>query len=181
VVAALECYLDTDATRRVRALWDAYEVAGIPSLRGLADRRHRPHLSLVAAEALDPRAVAAALEGLPAAPPLRLDFHHVGQFVGRVVWLGPAPTAELLEHHARVYARLAAAGIEVSDLYRPGCWVPHCTLSMRVPRPMISDAVRLGLEVLPITATLTAAAVADHNRGIHRPLPATGSADGWVR
>jgi hypothetical protein len=171
MVAALECYLDTVATRRVRALWDAYEMAGIPSMRGLADRRHRPHVSLVAADALDPQAVAAALDGLPVAPPLRLDFQYVGQFVGRVVWLGPAPTAELLAHHAEVYARLTAAGIEVYDVYRPGAWVPHCTLSMRVPRPMITEAVRLGLEVLPITGTITAAAVADHNRGVHHPLP----------
>lgn len=172
MVAALECYLDTHATRRVRALWDAYEAAGIPSLRGLADRRHRPHVSLVAADVLDPEVVAAALDGMPVAPPLRLDFQYVGQFVGRVVWLGPSPTAELLSHHEQVYARLAAAGIEVYDVYRPGAWVPHCTLSMRVPRPMITEAVRLALEVLPITATITAAAVADHNRGVHHALPA---------
>jgi 2'-5' RNA ligase len=185
MVAALECYLDTHATRRVRALWDAYEAAGIPSLRGLADRRHRPHVSLVAADVLDPRVVAAALDGMPVAPPLRLDFQYVGQFVGRVVWLGPSPTAELLSHHEQVYARLAAAGIEVYDVYRPGAWVPHCTLSMGVPadaacrnRPrqrfqsMITEAVRLALEVLPITATITAAAVADHNRGVHHALPA---------
>jgi hypothetical protein len=171
MVAALECYFDTAATRRVRALWDAYELAGIPSLRGLADRRHRPHVSLVAADVLDPKRVAAALDGLPVPVPLRLDFQYVGQFVARVVWLGPSPTAELLAHHAEVYGRLAAAGIEVNELYRPGTWVPHCTLSMRVPRPMMVEAVRLGLEVLPITATLTGAAVADHNRGIHHPLP----------
>jgi hypothetical protein len=39
---------------------------------------------------------------------------------------------------------------------------------------MITEAVRFGLEVLPITATITAAAVADHNRGIHHALPAAG-------
>jgi 2'-5' RNA ligase superfamily len=170
VVAALECYLDTDATRRVRALWDAYEAAGIPSMRGLADRRHRPHVSLVAADALDPDAVTGALDGMTITPPLRLEFQYVGQFVGRVVWLGPAPTAELLAHHAAVYERLDKAGVEVFDVYRPGSWVPHCTLSMRVPRPMITEAVRLALEVLPITATVTSAAVADHNRGIHHAV-----------
>jgi hypothetical protein len=30
--------------------------------------------------------------------------------------------------------------------------------------------VRLALEVLPITATVTSAAVADHNRGIHHAV-----------
>jgi 2'-5' RNA ligase superfamily len=163
--------LDHEATRRIRALWDALEEAGIPSLRELTHRRHVPHVSLTVADQLQPEAVASALAGLPAAPPLQLEFPYVGQFVGRVLWLGPAPNAELLAHHATVHSRLAAAGIEVDDLYHPGHWVPHCTLSMRVPRPMIGDAVRLCLEVLPIPATLTTAAVADHNRGIYHPLP----------
>jgi 2'-5' RNA ligase len=171
VVAALECYLDRDATRRIEALWDALEEAGIPSLRTLTHRRHRPHLSLATSDEFDPAAVAAALGGLPAAPPLRLEFEHVGQFVGRVLWLGPAPTQELLAHQAAVHQRLVLAGIVTSAHYHPGRWVPHCTVSMRVPRPMVSEGVRRCLEVLPIPATLAGAAVADHNRGIFHPLP----------
>ncbi len=171
MVAALECYLDVHATRRIRALWDALEAAGVPSLRELTHRRHRPHLSLASADTLEPAAVASALDGLVAAPPLRVDLQHAGQFVGRVLWLGPAPSAELLAHHAEVYARLTAAGIDVDPHYRPGAWVPHCTVSMRVPRPVLAEAVRLCLEVLPVPATLAGAAVADYSRGIHHRLP----------
>jgi hypothetical protein len=171
VVAALECYFDGEATLRVRALWDALAAAGVPSLRDLTHGKHRPHMSLAVADGLDATAVASALAGLPAAPPLRLDFQYAGQFVGRVLWLGPVPTAELLAHHAAVHDRLAAAGIATDPLYGPGAWVPHCTVSMRVPRPMLTDAVRLCLEVLPISATFTGAAVADHNRGVYHPLP----------
>ena len=170
MVAALECYLDAHATRRIRALWDAMEAAGIPSLRDLTHRRHRPHLSLAVAERLDPTTVVAALQGLPASPPLTVNFDFVGQFVGRVLWLGPALSAELLAHHAAVHARLVDAGIDVDPLYRPGAWVPHCTMSMRVPRPVLTEAVRLCLEALPIPATLVGAAVADHNRGEYHPL-----------
>jgi 2'-5' RNA ligase len=130
-----------------------------------------PHISLAVADQLDPAAVATALTGLPAPPPLRLEFSYAGEFVGRVLWLGPAASGELLAHHATVHSRLAAAGIEIDDLYRPGRWVPHCTMSMRVPRPMIGEAVRLCLEVLPIPTTLTTAAVADHSRAIYHPLP----------
>jgi hypothetical protein len=36
---------------------------------------------------------------------------------------------------------------------------------MRVPRPVLTEAVRMCLEVLPIDATLTGAAIADHARG----------------
>lgn len=83
----------------------------------------------------------------------------------------------LLGHHAAVYARLAAAGASAFDEYRPGAWVPHCTLSMRVPHARIPDALRLCLDTLPITATVAGAALADHSRDLYIPLapPAAGS------
>ncbi|HEX5542615.1 MAG TPA: 2'-5' RNA ligase family protein [Micromonospora sp.] len=171
MVAALELYLDTDATRRIRVLWDALESEGVQSLRSLLGRRHRPHISLAVAPRLEPEPVADALAGMVVAAPLRLSFQHAGQFVGRVLWLGVTPTAELLSHHAAVHARLLRAGIAVTDHYRPGRWVPHCTLSMRVPNPLMTAAVRRCLEVLPIEATVVGAAVADHARDILHPLP----------
>ncbi|WP_157640933.1 2'-5' RNA ligase family protein [Longispora albida] len=108
------------------------------------------------------------MSGLLAWPPLTFDF--IGQFLGRVLWLGPVPTAELLGHHAAVHDRLTAAGITTSEMYWPGRWVPHCTLSMRVPNAKLPDALHLCLDVLPIQATLTGAAVADHARGLYTPL-----------
>ncbi|TCB93427.1 2'-5' RNA ligase family protein [Micromonospora zingiberis] len=171
MVAALELYLDTVATRRIRVLWDALEAEGVQSLRSLLEQRHRPHVSLAVAPRLDPEQVAAALAGVTVAAPLRLSFQHAGQFVGRVLWLGPAPTVELLAHHRLVYDRLAAAGVGLAEHYRPGCWVPHCTLSMRVPNSLMAAAVRRCLEMLPLEATVVSAALTDHARGISHPLP----------
>jgi hypothetical protein len=62
------------------------------------------------------------------------------------------------------------AGVAVSPLYAPGAWVPHCTVSMRVPRPVLTQAMRLCLETLPIGATFTAAAVADHAKDVYEVL-----------
>lgn len=170
MVAALELYLDQDADKRIRTLWRALADAGIPSMVDLLAGRHRPHVSLISAPQLDGPAVAEALRGLVAAPPLRLRFDYVGLFLGRVLWLGPIPTAELLAHHAAVHERLAAAGVTGFDVYLPGRWVPHCTLSMRVPRPQVSDAVRRCMDFLPVEATVTGAAVADHARDLYLPL-----------
>jgi hypothetical protein len=170
MVAALELYFDTDTSRRITTLWSALEADGVPTMQGLLRGRHRPHLSLIGAESLDGPAIAAALDGLDAAPPLRLRLDYAGQFVGRVLWLGPVPTGELLAHHAAVHERLAAAGITGFDVYRPGAWVPHVTMSMRVPRPVLTEAVRRCLEFLPIEATITGAAVADHARDLYTRL-----------
>ncbi|WP_345627394.1 2'-5' RNA ligase family protein [Rugosimonospora acidiphila] len=170
MVAAIELYLDTDATRRIRALWHALEAEGIPTLASLLNERHRPHLSLAAAHRLAPDAVAEALRDLDVGRGLALELDFVGQFVGRVLWLGATVTEELLAHHRAVHERLTAAGVEVWDHYRPGRWVPHCTVSMRVPNPLMGHAIRRCLEILPVRATVTGAAVTDHANDIAHPL-----------
>jgi hypothetical protein len=170
MTAALELYFDPATERRIQVLWNALAAVEVPTLRQLSGR-HRPHLSLVGADYLEPAAVTKALTGLPAAPPLPLSFQYVGQFVGRVLFLGPAPSADLLAHQAEVWGRLREAGIGLSELYAPGVWVPHTTMSMRVPRPALTEAVRRCLEFLPIRATISSAAVVDHKRDIRVPLP----------
>jgi hypothetical protein len=170
VVAALELYLDVDATRRVRTLWRTLEDEGIPTLASLLNDKHRPHVSLAAARTLAPDAVAAALDGLPVGRGLTLDMDFAGQFVGRVLWLGVTPSIELLTHHREIHDRLAKAGVEAWDLYRPGRWVPHCTVSLRVPNPQMAPAIRRCLEILPLHATVTGASITDHANGIAHPL-----------
>ncbi|GAA4247494.1 2'-5' RNA ligase family protein [Dactylosporangium darangshiense] len=171
MVASVEMYLDERSTRRIRVLWDQLEEMGVQSLRTPHEGRHRPHVTLAVARELDPEAVAEALAGIRVAEPLRINFQYSGVFVGRVVFLGPAPTPELVAHQARVWGLLDAAGMETLPLYAPGEWVPHSTVSMRVPRPLLTDTLRRCLESLPIDATVTRAAVADYARDIFREIP----------
>jgi 2'-5' RNA ligase len=170
MVAAVELYLDVHASRRLRTLWHALEAEGIPTLASLQDDKHRPHVSLAAAGRLAPDAVSAALAGVEVGRALTMDLDFVGQFVGRVLWLGVTATEELLAHHRLVHERLTAAAVDVWDHYRPGRWVPHCTVSLRVPNPLLAPAIRRCLEILPIRATVTGAAVTDHANGIAHPL-----------
>lgn len=170
MVAALELYFDHVAERRMRVLWDALETEGVPSMRGLLRGRHRPHLSLAGAPALDPDLVRKALAGFPAVPAVTVSFQFTGVFVGRVLWLGPAPSTGLLDHQAEVWRRLTGAGVALSPLYAPGYWVPHATVSMRVPRPVLTEALRRCIETLPMEASFVGAAVADHARDIYVPL-----------
>jgi hypothetical protein len=60
--------------------------------------------------------------------------------------------------------------VEIWDPYQPGRWVPHRTLSMRVPNPLMGAAVRRCLEFLPISATVVGASVTDHANGIAAPV-----------
>lgn len=170
MVAAIEVYFDGAAQARLRRLWDAFEQAGIPSLREHTHRLHRPHLSFAVAHRFDATQVADAVSGLLPPDGIEVEFSSVGQFPGRVLWLGPVPHAGLLARHDAVHRRLTAAGIEVDAVYRPGAWVPHCTVSQQVPWADLARAVGLCLDALPITASLRSAAVADHSRGLYRPI-----------
>jgi hypothetical protein len=170
VVAALELYFDTVAEQRVRALWRNLTTVGVTNQGEHTHGKHRPHVSLVACDALDPVKITNALQGLTVPPPIPLTFGHVGQFPGGVLWLGPAPNPALLTLHAEVVDRLDAAGVEFWPLYRPGVWVPHCTLSMTARGDAITTGARVAFDVIPLQATLTSAAVADHNRDIYTPL-----------
>jgi hypothetical protein len=50
----------------------------------------------------------------------------------RVIFLAPVVTRPLLELHSGFYDRLIGQGISFDPLYRPGNWVPHCTLDMEL-------------------------------------------------
>jgi len=169
MVAAIELYFEPVAERRLRTLWTALERADVPTLADHTHRRHRPHLSLAVADEFPPEPVAAALGVL--ALPVPVSLQHVGLFPGGVLWLGPAPTADLLALHRATVARLDAAGIPFWPLYRPDGWVPHCTLSMVARREAVAKAVPLCFDILPLATSLVAAAVVDHTRGLLRPLP----------
>ena len=73
------------------------------------------------------------LDGLAATPLPRLTLSSLGAFVAPevVLFLGVTPTRELLALNVAVHARLDRAGVSVRPIYRPGSYVPHCTLAMR--------------------------------------------------
>ena len=85
--------------------------------------------------------------------------------------LAVAQAPELVALHARVSAALAAAGVDIWPHYRPGTWLPHCTLSMGVPADAVAKALAAGLaSPLPLRARLRAAALTDSVTGATTPL-----------
>ncbi len=126
---------------------------------------HRPHFSLGAARverAELPRVFEVARGVAASHRPVSLRLVEVGRF-GRagVVWLGPAPSPDLLRLQRDVDAALQGAGWprafgERSD---PAQWIAHCTLATRVPKPLLR---RIQAEVTagyrPIGATVDALA-----------------------
>jgi 2'-5' RNA ligase len=163
--------LNPRADRVIRDLWSRLEHVGVPSLEGHVPSI-RPHLSLTVtddADGLRRQAPALALHGVET----EIEMAAVSLFPADppVLVLAVAPAPELVALHERVSVALAAAGVDIWPHYRPGTWLPHCTLSMGVPANALAEALAACLaSPLPLRARLREAAVTDSVTGATAPL-----------
>lgn len=163
--------LDDRSDRSVRQLWRRLEDAGLTTLLTHTHGRHVPHLTLASLLSYDLEAVRAALTALPAQGPTGLQLDALGMFRRSRCWLGPAASGELVGRQEVVVAAVEATGAQLHRNYRPGSWMPHLTLAPRLHIDDLPVVARHTFEVLPLTATLTRAALIDTSTGALHPLP----------
>ena len=92
---------------------------------------------------------------VPSLSRITLELNHLGRFPAtQVMFLGVAPTKVLVETHEACHLLLARISRSIWDYYRPGQWVPHCTLGMPIPDESVSHALEISRSFqLPIPAT----------------------------
>ncbi len=105
----------------------------MPSLRSHTHGRHLPHVLYAVLRTWDLVAVSAAVAGLGAVAPVELTFDGVGLFRRGRAWLLAGASAEFLTWQERVVDVVTATGAELHKHYRPGRWVPHCSVAPRAP------------------------------------------------
>lgn len=171
-MALAVCLLfDRRSERAVRALWDRLEELGVPSLRSHTHRKHVPHVSYAVLRSWDESAVTAAVTGLGSGGAVQLHFDGVGLFRRGRTWLLAGVSADLAARQQRVVDAVAAAGADLHKHYRPGVWLPHCSLAPRVPLAQLPEVATAVFDVLPLPATLDHAALINSATGQLRPLP----------
>ena len=150
---AFELALDPASAAVVREAWRELDSAGIGYM---ARSGASPHVSLGIWETIDRQGAAAELARFAAqTPPAEVTLASVGFFPRVAVFLAPTVTAQLLELHARFHRRFEHVGGAPWELYRPGVWVPHCTLAMDVEADRFGDALAIAGRVpLPLPARL---------------------------
>lgn len=127
----------------VERLWDAaapFETA--PSMRALG---YPPHLTLAIYDAPEVasgtvRAATIHVAGLAAS--LHLSFARLSVFDGEplVIWAAPEPEEDLRRLHRTLHAKIDPALCR--PYYRPGQWIPHCTLATQVASERRAEALR---------------------------------------
>jgi 2'-5' RNA ligase len=172
-VALAVCLLfDRQSERAVRGLWDRLEDRGVPSLRSHTHGRHVPHVSYAVLRSWDQTAVVAALADLSDGSPVELSFDGVGLFRRGRTWLVAGVSIDVVARQSRVVEAVTATGAELHKHYRPGIWVPHCSLAPRAMLAQLPEVVGVVFDVLPLLVRLDRAALVDSATGELRPLPA---------
>lgn len=160
----LELHLDPATEATVLELRRTLAGAGLPTLAGT---RERPHLSLVRFDVAAPEHFGSVLSRFAAGePPLDLVFPCLGVFTRPTafVFLAPVPAPELLAFHRRVHEWMAGVSRVHADLYVPGQWIPHCSLTLplepghlpkavevcqSIPFPLTGRGARIGMTHYP--------------------------------
>jgi 2'-5' RNA ligase len=170
-MALAVCLLfDEVGDRALRGLWDRLEAVDVRTLRSHTHGEHHPHLSYAVLDDWDLEPVRTAVESLPDHGSFELTFHAVATFRRGRAWLVPGVDAGLVSRQAAVVEACDAASAAVHPLYRPGAWVPHCTLAPRVRLEQLPDLAAATYDVLPLTVHVGAAALIDSSTGRLWPL-----------
>jgi 2'-5' RNA ligase len=170
-VALAVCLLfDRRSERAVRGLWERVEEQGVPSLRSHTHGRHVPHVSYAVLRRWDLGAVTEALAGLDGGQAVDLSFDGVGLFRRGRTWLVAGVSADFVARQQRVVDAVTATGAELHKHYRPGVWLPHCSLAPRATLAQLPQVVATVMDVLPLRARLDRAALVDSATGEISPL-----------
>jgi 2'-5' RNA ligase len=170
-VALAVCLLfDARSEQAIRRLWQRLEEHGVPTLLTHTHGRHVPHLSYAVLRSFDVDKVAEALELLPDEGPMLLHFDAIGMFRRSRTWLLPSVTSDIARRQERVVEAVESTGADLHQHYRPGVWVPHCTLAPRTTLERLPTVASAVFDVLPLVATADRAALIDTSTGRRYPL-----------
>jgi len=154
---AVVLYFDDFTEKRVRQAWEALDSYGVPSAASTYEEGYRPHITLAMLNTPYPEQAAARLRmPLSNVSGLPVSMTSLGFFLTNKspAYLAVAPTTALMRLHENVHSALGA--METWSYYRPGNWMPHCTLAMGVAcQTTVAEA--LGETPLPIHATVGSA------------------------
>lgn len=170
-MALAVCLLfDAHSELAIRHLWQRLEQAGVPTLLSHTHGRHVPHLSYAVLRSYDLPKVVDVLDLLPDEGPMVLHFDALGMFRRSRTWLVPAVTSDIAARQERVVEALESTGAELHQHYRPGVWVPHCTLAPRTTLEHLPTIAQTVYDVLPLVTTADRAALIDTTTGRQYPL-----------
>ena len=124
------------------SLWDqASAFEDFPSMRAL---NYPPHITFAVYDtpaASEQLAIATLQRVVAGRTTIELAFDRIRSFDGPplILWADPVPKNVLRDIHDQIHSAIDPGLCH--PYYRPGCWVPHCTLGTRIVRDRNPDAL----------------------------------------
>jgi len=124
------------------SLWDrAGAFEGSPSMRAL---QYAPHFTFAiydTSDVTEALATATMIQAAKERSAAEISFNRIRTFAGPplVLWAEPEPTEMLFEMHHQIHTAIDPTLCRPH--YRPGNWIPHCTLAMQILPDRTADAL----------------------------------------
>ena len=131
---AIELLLDAPTDRKIRAIGARLERRGVPTIFSFPGGE--PHVALAVFEHGDLSRLKLNIKKIASKlPKMEARLSSVGSFPGMegILFLSPVATIALLSLNRQIHGLLKKTAWGVWDYYKPGWWVPHCTLCMKLP------------------------------------------------
>ncbi|MEM5773539.1 MAG: 2'-5' RNA ligase family protein [Anaerolineaceae bacterium] len=147
---AVELYFDEHSDQAIRKMWAAAG-SSLPAMN--AD----PHISLSLHADVDTARMDTLLREFAARTPcLTVSFPALASFLSPegVIYLAPTVTEPLLNLHKAFHQALDKAGIPSHPYYRPGGWMPHCTVDMNLKPNDLQRKFSICREFPPLTGVV---------------------------
>lgn len=134
---AVELLLDRQGAERIRKVYErsGLELSRIP---------HVPHLSLAVFDEIDSAELIERVQDFAEKlNSLEISLSSIGMFPNRskAVFLAARADFELLDLHHQFHHLISDISAHCLSHYRPGSWVPHCTIGMDKRLPKALDAI----------------------------------------
>lgn len=81
------------------------------------------------------------------------------------MWLVAGVSADLVTRQQRVVEAVAASGADLHKHYRPGSWLPHCSLAPRATLAQLPTVAATVMDILPLRARVDHAALINSGTG----------------
>lgn len=136
-------YFDEQTEKEFFKVWQ--NLADLNLSSQVLEAEIRPHITLAIYEELDCQPCENELVKITSkTSSLPVQFTHLGIFTNPepVVFAAPLITHELLDFHKNLHTRLTKEGKEPWELYKPGRWVPHCTLALDFQMKNLTEIIR---------------------------------------
>jgi 2'-5' RNA ligase len=144
-------FLDTETENIIRRAWSILRTRGLSS--PLLRSGGKPHLTLAIWEDLEPDMVLEDLEDFALTHrEFPVTFSSIATFgpESGTVFLGPVFTPPLIIVHDQLYRIFKEVSELSAGLYRPGFWVPHCSLTIGLPPDNLREAINTCMEIISL-------------------------------